>query len=165
LVAILIKIDRNLNYRNLLKIMISISLSLPIAILLSVGIISTTVFAQQTSLDLTSPTITELYGGDKKGTLYLNVQNNTIIATAQINEPPPTEEQVYEGWFEDRGDASGYSLSVGQFNQNNTLSVNQTMVNPYTYTIFYVTTEPRGDFDLKPADILAATKLPIPFGQ
>jgi len=145
--------------------MISISLSLSIAILLSVGIISTTVFAQSTTLDLTSPTITELYGGDKKGTLYLNVQNNTIIATAQINEPPPTEEQVYEGWFEDRGDASGYSLSVGQFNQNNTLSVNQTMVNPYTYTIFYVTTEPRDDFDLKPADILAATKLPIPFGQ
>ncbi len=145
--------------------MISISLSLSIAILLSVGIISTTVFAQQTSLDLTSPTITELYGGDKKGTLYLNVQNNTIIATAQINEPPPTEEQVYEGWFEDMGDASGYSLSVGQFNQNNTLSVNQAMVNPYTYTIFYVTTEPRDDFDLKPADILAATKLPIPFGQ
>ena len=72
--------------------MISISLSLSIAILLSVGIISTTVFAQQTSLDLTSPTITELYGGDKKGTLYLNVQNNTLIATAQINEPPPTEE-------------------------------------------------------------------------
>ena len=145
--------------------MISISLSLSIAILLSVGIISTTVFAQQTSLDLTSPTITELYGGDKKGTLYLNVQNNTLIATSQINEPPPTEEQVYEGWFEDRGDASGYSLSVGQFNQNNTLNVNQTMVNPYTYTIFYVTTEPRDDFDLKPANILAATKLPIPFGQ
>jgi len=145
--------------------MISISLSLSIAILLSVGIISTMVFAQQTSLDLTSPTITELYGGDKKGTLYLNVQNNTIIATAQINEPPPTEEQVYEGWFEDRGDASGYSLSVGQFNQNNTLRINQAMVNPYTYTIFYVTTEPRDDFDLKPADILAATKLPIPFGQ
>lgn len=165
MLAILIKIDTNLNYRNLLKIMISISLSLSIAILLSVGIISTTVFAQQTSLDLTSPTITELYGGDKKGTLYLNVQNNTLIATAQINEPPPTEEQVYEGWFEDSGDASGYSLSVGQFNQNNTLNVNQTMVNPYTYTIFYVTTEPRDDFDLKPADILAATKLPIPFGQ
>ena len=165
MLAILIKIDTNLNYRNLLKIMISISLSLSIAILLSVGIISTTGFAQQTSLDLTSPTITELYGGDKKGTLYLNVQNNTLIATAQINEPPPTEEQVYEGWFEDRGDASGYSLSVGQFNQNYTLSVNQTMVNPYTYTIFYVTTEPRDDFDLKPADILAATKLPIPFGQ
>jgi hypothetical protein len=165
-----INLDRyEFKLRNFIEnLMRSQSLSLSITILLlSIGLIITpiTVFAQQTSLDLTSPTITELYGGDKKGTLYLNVQNNTIIATAQINEPPPTEEQVYEGWFEDRGDASGYSLSVGQFNQNNTLSVNQTMVNPYTYTIFYVTTEPRDDFDLKPADILAATKLPIPFGQ
>ena len=33
----------------------------------------------------------------------------------------------------------GYSLSVGKFNKkNNTLSVNQTMVNPYTSPIFYV---------------------------
>ena len=47
----------------------SISLSLSITILISIGFISTTVFAQQTSLDLTSPTITDLYGGDKKGTL------------------------------------------------------------------------------------------------
>ena len=62
----------------------SVILSSSIAILiLSIGIIiiPTTVFAQQTSLDLTSPTITELYGGDKKGTLYLNIQNNTVIAT------------------------------------------------------------------------------------
>jgi hypothetical protein len=127
----------------------SLSLSITI-LLLSIGLIITpiTVFTQQTSLDLTSPTITELYGGDKKGTLYLNVQNNTVIATDQMNEPP-TEEQVYEGWFEDRGDASGYSLSVGKFNQNNTLNVNQTMVNPYTYTIFYVTTEPKDDIDPK----------------
>jgi hypothetical protein len=135
-------------------------------VLLSIGIIinTPTVFAQQTSLDLTAPTITDLYGGDKKGTLDLTVQNNTIFATVQVNEPP-TEEQVYEGWFEDKGDTSGYSLSVGKFNQNNTLTINQTMVNPYTYTIFYITTEPIEDFDPKPADILAATKLPIPFGQ
>ena len=137
--------------------------------ILSIGITITLpppIFAQQTSLDLTAPTITELYGGDKKGTFDLNVENNTVIATATINESPPEEEeQVYEGWFEDKGDASGYSLSVGKFNENNTLSVNQTMVNPYTYTIFYVTTEPIDDLDPKPADILAATKLPLPFGQ
>jgi hypothetical protein len=38
------------------------------------------------------------------------------------------------------------------------------MMNPYTYTI-HVTTEPVDDFDPKPANILAAAKLPIPFGQ
>src|SRR5688500_8124801 len=98
----------------------SLSLSITI-LLLSIGHIIThiTVFAQRTSVDLTAPTITGLYGGDKKGTLYLNVQNNTVIETAEMNEPP-TEEQVYEGWFEDRRDATGYSLSVGKFNQNNT---------------------------------------------
>ena len=163
-----INLDRyEFKLRNLLKnLMRSVILSSSIAILLSIGIIiiPTTVFAQQTSLDLTSPTITELYGGDKKGILYLNIQNNTVIATIQMKEPP-TQEQVYEGWFEDKGDASGYSLSVGKFNQNNILSVNQSMVNPYTYNIFYVTTEPKDDFDPKPADVLAATKLPIPFGQ
>jgi hypothetical protein len=143
----------------------SIILSLSIVILIGIGInITPIVFSQQTSLDLTAPTITELYGGDKKGTLYLNVQNNPVIATAQLNEPP-TEKQVYEGWFGDKEDASGYSLSVGKFNQSNTLSVNQTMVNPYTYAIFYVTTEPIDDLDPKPADIVATTKLPIPFGQ
>lgn len=115
---------------------------------------------------MTTPTINELYGGDKKGTLDLNVENNIVTATATINKPAPEEEEhVYEGWFEDKGDASGYSLSVGKFNENNTLGVNQTMVNPYAYTIFYVTTEPIDDLDPKPADILAATKLPLPFGQ
>ena len=71
------------------NLMRSIILSLSIAILLSIGIIitPTNIFAQQTSLDLTAPTITELYGEDKKGTLDVNVQNNTVIATAQMNEP------------------------------------------------------------------------------
>lgn len=147
----------------LLEIMNSI-LYLAIAMLISMGII-TTIFAQLTSLDLTAPTISELYGGDKKGILDLNIQKNVVILNATMNESP-AEGEVYEGWFEDKGDASGYSLSVGKFNEkNNTLSVNQTMVNPYTYTIFYVTAEPVDNTDPKPSDIIAAAKLNAPFGQ
>jgi hypothetical protein len=139
-------------------------LSLSIVILLSIGII-TPIFAQQTSLDLTAPTAGELYGGDKKGTLDLNAQNNnTVMATATMNEPP-AEGQVYEGWFEDKGDASGYSLSVGKFDENNTLTVNQTMVNPFTYSVFYVTAEPVDDPDPNPADVVVGTELSTPFGQ
>ena len=141
--------------------------SLSIVIISIIGIITTpSVFAQQiSSLDLTAPTITELYGGDKKGMLDLNIQNNLVILNATLNESP-AEGEVYEGWFEDKGDASGYSLSVGKFNEkNNTLTVNQTMVNPYTYTIFYVTAEPVDDTDPKPSDIIAAAKLNVPFGQ
>ena len=116
------------------------------------------------SLDLTTPSATgSLNGGDKKGSFEFSVQDNKIIGTAEMNEQP-TDGKVYEGWFEDKGDASGYSLSVGKFD-NNTLTINQTMVNPYTYTVFFVTTEPVDDPDPSPSDMVVGTNLPIPFRQ
>jgi hypothetical protein len=131
--------------------------------ILTIGIITPT-FAQQTSLDLTTPTASDIFGGEKKGTIDLSFQNNTVIATATMNEQP-ADGQVYEGWFEDKGDASGYSLSVGKFDDKNILNVNQSMVNPYTYTVFYVTAEPIDDADPNPSDVVVAAKLPTPFGQ
>jgi pimeloyl-ACP methyl ester carboxylesterase len=117
------------------------------------------------SLDLTTPTTGNMYGGDKKGSIDFSFQNNNVIGTAKMNEKPANG-KVYEGWFEDKGDASGYSLSVGKFKENeNTLAVNQTMVNPYTYTVFFVTAEPVDDPDPKPSDVVVGAKLPIPFGQ
>ena len=70
--------------------------SLSIVIISIIGIITTpSVFAQQiSSLDLTAPTITELYGGDKKGMLDLNIQNNLVILNATMNESP-AEGEVY----------------------------------------------------------------------
>lgn len=123
-----------------------------------------TSLAQQITTDLTAPTAGGLHGGDKKGSLEMSVQNGTVIATAEMNVPPANE-QVYEGWLEDKGDASGYSLSLGKFNQDDTLSVNQTMVNPYTYTVFYVTAEPVDDPDPNPAGVVAGAPLSSPFGQ
>jgi pimeloyl-ACP methyl ester carboxylesterase len=117
------------------------------------------------SLDLTTPAADNMYGGDKKGSLDFSFTNNNVLGTAKLNEKP-AEGKVYEGWFEDKGDASGYSLSVGKFKEDgNTLTLNQTMVNPYTYTVFFVTAEPIDDPDPKPADIVVGAKLPIPFGQ
>ena len=57
-------------YLKLMKAVLLLS-SLSIVIISIIGIITTpSVFAQQiSSLDLTAPTITELYGGDKKGHL------------------------------------------------------------------------------------------------
>ena len=123
-----------------------------------------TSLAQNVSTDLTAPSGGNLYGGDKKGTLEMSVQNGTVIATAEM-DVPPANGQVYEGWLEDKGDASGYSLSLGKFNEDDTLGVNQTMVNPYTYTIFYVTAEPVDDVDPKPAGVVAGAQLNSPFGQ
>jgi pimeloyl-ACP methyl ester carboxylesterase len=117
------------------------------------------------SLELTTPTAGNMYGGDKKGSIDFSFQNNNVIGTAKMYEKPANG-KVYEGWFEDKGDASGYSLSVGKFKENeNTLALNQTMVNPYTYTVFFVTAEPVDDPDPKPADVVVGAKLPIPFGQ
>ena len=141
----------------------SIILSLSIVLVLSMGI-SHAVFAQSTSLELTTPTADKISGGDKKGTLALNTQNNTVTGTATMYEPA-AEGKVYEGWFEDKGDASGYSLSQGKFDENDTLNINQTMVNPFTYTVFFVTAEPVDDPDPKPSDVVVGAKLPIPFGQ
>ena len=108
---------------------------------------------------MTTPTGTDLYGVDKKGTLNLNVKEGTVIVNATMNEPP-ADGKVYEGWFEDKGDASGYSLSLGKFDEEtNTLSTSRTMVNPFTYTIFYVTAEPVNDRDPKPSDVVVFNKI------
>ncbi len=141
----------------------SIILSLSIVLVLSMGI-SHAVFAQSTTLDLTTPTGDKISGGDKKGTLDLNAQNNTVTGTATMNEPA-AEGKVYEGWFEDKGDASGYSLSQGKFDENDTLNINQTMVNPYTYSVFYVTAEPVDDPDPNPSSVVVGVELSNPFGQ
>ena len=138
-------------------------LYLTLTTVLSIGI-TAPIFAQSTTLDLTTPVGDKISGGEKKGTLDLNVQNDTVVATAQMTEPV-AEGQVYEGWFEDKGDASGYSLSLGKFDENGTLSINQTMVNPYTYSVFFVTAEPEKDPDPNPSSVVVGTELPSPFGQ
>ena len=58
----------------------------------------------------------------------------------------PTNGTVYEGWLVDDG-GSGYMLSLGEFSKNGTLTYNDQMVNPYTYTQFIVTEEPFEDPD------------------
>ena len=140
----------------------SIILSLSIVLVLSMGI-THAVFAQATSLDLTTPTGDKISGGDKKGILDLTTQNLTVTGTATMYEPA-AEGKVYEGWFEDKGDASGYSLSQGKF-ENDKLNINQTMVNPYTYSVFYVTAEPADDPDPNPSSVVVGVELPTPFGQ
>jgi hypothetical protein len=121
-------------------------------------------FAQMTDIELKEPAMGgEEYNGATKGTLDITDRNGTITLTAKMFDPPAGED-VYEGWLEDKG-GSGYHLSVGEFDESNTLTVNQTMVNPYTYTIFYVTAEPADDVDPNPSDIVVGTQLPSPFGQ
>ena len=66
--------------------------------------------------------------------------------------------------FKDKGDASGYSLSLGKFDGNTTLVILQTMSNPYTYSVFFVTAEPENDLDPNPSSVVAGTELYPHFG-
>jgi hypothetical protein len=86
---------------------------------------------------LTTPTADNLYSGDKKGSFDLYFNSSAVNGIVKMNEPS-AKGKVYEGWFEDKGDQSVYRLSVGQFggDNNSTLAINQSMVNPYTYAVF-----------------------------
>lgn len=49
--------------------------------------------------------------------------------------------------------------------ENGTIDFNQDMVNPFTYTIFFITEEPADDTDPNPATAIAGIELDAPFGQ
>lgn len=49
--------------------------------------------------------------------------------------------------------------------ENGTIDFSQNMVNPFTYTIFFITEEPRNDVDPNPATAIAGIELKAPFGQ
>ena len=72
----------------------------------------------------------------------------------------PGEGKVYEAWLEDAG-GSGYRLSLGQVPENGTIQFSQNMVNPFTYTIFYISEEPENDADPNPADAIAGIELEL----
>ncbi|HJT85482.1 MAG TPA: hypothetical protein VJ697_13460 [Nitrososphaeraceae archaeon] len=73
---------------------------------------------QGIALDLTTPTADNLYGGDTKGSFDLDFNNSVVNCIPKMNEPS-AKCKVYEGWFEDKVDQSGYRLSVGQVSGDN----------------------------------------------
>ena len=99
----------------------------------------------QIILDLTRAGGDKPYGGEKLGTVLIVPKEHLVSVTANMSAPP-AEGKVYEGWFVDDG-GSGYKLSLGEFSKNGTLTYEEQMVNPYTYTQFIVTEEPFEDAD------------------
>ena len=144
----------------------NVKISYAIAIITSIALTSPMLFqlvlAQETQIDLTAPEASTPYGGEKKGTLMISAQDNKLKLHAQIDVAAP-QDRVYEGWLEDAS-GSGYKLSLGQFD-NNELNFTQKMVNPYTYSQFVITEEPKDDVDPLGSDVAAGAKLESPFGQ
>jgi hypothetical protein len=113
--------------------------------------------------DLTEATGGNVFGGQPTGNISINSDGHQTDINGQISATP-AEGNVFEAWLEDAG-GSGYKLSLGQVLKNGTIKISQNIVNPFTYTIFYVTEEPENDEDPNPADAKAGIELEDPFGQ
>lgn len=133
------------------------------------------VFAQNQSADsaqlqtanvtgeLTTPEGGNPYGGEKIGDITISSDGHQTEIKGLVSASP-AEGNVYEAWLGDAG-GSEYKLSLGQLLENGTIDVSQHLVNPFTYTIFFVTEEPQDDVDPNSANAIAGVQLKAPFGQ
>jgi hypothetical protein len=113
--------------------------------------------------ELTKPAGGNPYGGEKIGDITISSDGHQTDIKGLVSASP-AEGNVYEAWLGDAG-GSEYKLSLGQLNENGTINVSQYLVNPFTYTIFFITEEPQDDVDPNSADAIAGVQLKAPFGQ
>lgn len=112
--------------------------------------------------DLTAPAGDAPFGGENVGKYLLKANGNDIrIFTAF--DSSPSDGMVYEGWLVDM--ATGYKLSLGQFDDRNHLHFSQTIVNPWIYDVLVITAEPIEDTDPAPHMPVGGNLLQEPFGQ
>ncbi len=102
------------------------------------------------------------FGTEKIGTLSIDTQNKTLDISVNMTATPK-QDKVFEAWLVDEG-GSNYKLSLGAL-VGNSLKVSDNMVNPYTYTQFIITEEPKDDADPNAAGTYGGAELQAPFGQ
>lgn len=123
--------------------------------------------------DLTEPSGGSPFGGDLVGAYRISFRSGGVSITAWI-ERTPAPGQTFEGWLVDM--QTDYKLSLGALTSADddddddggprwVLKFHQRMVNPFTYGVLVITTEPLGDADPNPAAPVAGALLPAPFGQ
>lgn len=113
--------------------------------------------------ELTKPAGGNPYGGERIGDITISSDGHQINIKGLVSASPAGG-KVYEAWLGDAG-GSEYKLSLGQLSENGTINVSQHMVNPFTYTVFFVTEEPQDDVDPNSANAIAGVQLKAPFGQ
>jgi hypothetical protein len=102
------------------------------------------------------------FGTEKIGTLSIDTQNKTLDISVNMTATPK-QDKVFEAWLVD-ADGSNYKLSLGAL-VGNSLKVSDNMVNPYTYSQFIITEEPKDDADPNAAGTYGGAELQAPFGQ
>ncbi len=111
--------------------------------------------------DLTAPSGEAPFGGEEVGDHLVRVNGNQISIVTSF-DANPSAGMVYEGWLVDM--ATGYKLSLGEFDAQNNLFFSQAIVNPWIYDVLVITEEPIEDTDPAPNKPVGATLLPEPFG-
>ena len=102
------------------------------------------------------------FGEEKIGTVSMDVQNRTLDLSINMTAMPKPD-KVFEAWLVD-ADGSNYKLSLGAI-EGGSLKTSEHMVNPYTYTEFIVTEEPKDDVDPNAAGTYGGAELQTPFGR
>lgn len=102
------------------------------------------------------------FGTEKIGTVSVDVQNKTADLSINMTAIPKPD-KVFEAWLVD-ADGSNYKLSLGAI-EAGSLTTSEHMVNPYTYTEFIITEEPKDDVDPNAAGTYGGAELPTPFGR
>ena len=102
------------------------------------------------------------FGTEKIGTVSIDVQNRTADLSINMTAIPKPD-KVFEAWLVD-ADGSNYKLSLGAI-EAGSLTTSEHMVNPYTYTEFIITEEPKDDVDPNAAGTYGGAELPTPFGR
>ena len=99
------------------------------------------------------------FGTEKIGIVSVDIQNKTLDLSINMTAMPKPD-KVFEAWLVD-ADGSNYKLSLGAI-EAGSLKTSEHMVNPYTYTEFIITEEPKDDVDPNSAGTYGGAELPTP---
>ena len=107
------------------------------------------------------------WGGKTIGLADISSDGHQTTITASTAYIPP-QGKTFEAWLVDGNyGASGYPLSLGQFDEKGILRYKANLVNAYTYTDLAITAEPKDDLDPKPAssDQVGVAVFSSPYGK
>jgi hypothetical protein len=147
---------------------VSIYISI-IGLVLALGVFTTFSLFQRSANAVQYPQTYVIVGWGGKTVGLANIISDGHQTTINLSTPYiPPQGKTFEAWLVDGNyGASGYTLSLGQFDQKGILRYQANLVNAYTYTDLAVTVEPKDDPDPKPSasNQVGVSVLSSPFGK
>jgi hypothetical protein len=147
---------------------VSIYISI-IGLVIALGVFTTFSLFQRSANAIQYPQTYVIVGWGGKTIGLANIISDGHQTTINLSTPYiPPQGKTFEAWLVDGNyGASGYTLSLGQFDEKGILRYRANLVNAYTYTDLAVTVEPKDDPDPKPAasNQVGVSVLSSPFGK